>query len=108
MCFPSDAEYLVQTKPLFLKFLLQRKHDRVRILAGRFRGGDVEGFVHNAEQRIKQEVKLPEGYIVEFGGAYKNLEQARARLMVVVPAALALIFILIFLAFGSIRQALLV
>src|SRR6266516_2601564 len=53
-------------------------------------------------------MKMPGGYIVEFGGAYKNLEQARARLMVVVPAALALIFILIFLAFGSIRQALLV
>src|SRR5438094_1452455 len=69
---------------------------------------DVEGFVHNAEQRIKQEVKMPQGCIVEFGGAYKNLEQARARLMVVVPAALALIFILIYLAFGSIRQALLV
>jgi heavy metal efflux system protein len=69
---------------------------------------DVEGFVRNAEERIKQEVKMPEDYIVEFGGAYKNLEQARARLMVVVPAALALIFILIFLAFGSIRQALLV
>jgi cobalt-zinc-cadmium resistance protein CzcA len=69
---------------------------------------DVEGFVHNAEQRIKQEVKLPEGYIVEFGGAYKNLQQARARLIVVVPAALALIFILIYLAVGSIRQALLV
>ena len=69
---------------------------------------DVEGFVHNAEQRIKQEVKMPEGYIVEFGGAYKNLQQARARLMIVVPAALALIFILIYLAFGSIRQALLV
>src|SRR5256886_8176629 len=52
--------------------------------------------------------RSPEGYIFEFGGAYKNLEHARARLMVVVPAALALIFILIFLAFGSIRQALLV
>jgi len=69
---------------------------------------DVEGFVHNAEERIKQEVKMPEGYIVEFGGAYKNLQQARARLLIVVPAALALIFILIFLAFGSIRQALFV
>src|SRR5438034_7835161 len=53
-------------------------------------------------------MKMPEGYIVEFGGAYKNLEQARARLMVVVPAALALIFVLIFLAFGSLRQAFLV
>ena len=69
---------------------------------------DVEGFVRNAEHRIKHEVKMPEGYLVEFGGTYKNLQQARARLMVVVPAALALIFILIFLAFGSIRQALLV
>ncbi len=71
-------------------------------------GRDVEGFVRDAEQRIKQQVKMPEGYIVEFGGQYKNLLQARARLAVVVPAALALIFILIFLAFGSVRQALLV
>jgi heavy metal efflux system protein len=69
---------------------------------------DVEGFVRNAEQRIKQEVKMPEGYLVEFGGAYKNLQQARARLMVVVPAALALIFILIYFAFSSVRQAVLV
>jgi cobalt-zinc-cadmium resistance protein CzcA len=69
---------------------------------------NVEGFVRNAEQRIKQAVKTPEGYIVEFGGQYKNLQQARARLMVVVPTALALIFVLIYLAFGSIRQALLV
>jgi cobalt-zinc-cadmium resistance protein CzcA len=82
-------------------------HRRAAILVN-LSTSDVEGFVHNAEQRIKQEVKIPEGYIVEFGGAYKNLQQARARLMIVVPAALALILILIFLAFGSIRQALLV
>src|SRR5881398_1077754 len=82
-------------------------HRRAAILVN-LNTSDVEGFVRNAEQRIKQEVKMPEGYLVEFGGQYKNLEQARARLMVVVPAALALIFILIFLAFGSVRQALLV
>ncbi|MEO7298426.1 MAG: CusA/CzcA family heavy metal efflux RND transporter [Verrucomicrobiota bacterium] len=69
---------------------------------------DIEGFVRAAERRIQQEVKLPENYIVEFGGQFKNLEQARARLAIVVPSALVLIFILIFLAFGSIRQALLV
>jgi hypothetical protein len=62
----------------------------------------------DAEQRIKQQVKMPEGYLIEFGGQYKNLQEARARLAIVVPAALALIFILIFLAFGSLRQALLV
>jgi cobalt-zinc-cadmium resistance protein CzcA len=82
-------------------------HRRAAILVN-LNTSDVEGFVRNAEQRIKQEVKMPDGYLVEFGGQYKNLQQARTRLMVVVPAALALIFILIFLAFGSIRQALLV
>jgi cobalt-zinc-cadmium resistance protein CzcA len=69
---------------------------------------DIEGFVRAAEKMIQQEVKLPEGYFVEFGGQFKNLQEARARLAVVVPAALVLIFVLIFLAFGSLRQALLV
>lgn len=69
---------------------------------------DIEGFVHSAEQRIKEQVKLPENYIVEFGGQFQNLQEARTRLAVVVPSALVLIFVLIFLAFGSLRQALLV
>jgi len=71
-------------------------------------GRDVESFVRDAAQRIKDQVKLPEGYIVEFGGQFKNLQEARTRLAVVVPSALALIFVLIFLAFGSLRQALIV
>ena len=69
---------------------------------------DIEGFVRAAEKTIQQEVKLPAGYFVEFGGQFKNLLEARARLAVVVPSALVLIFVLIFLAFGSLRQALLV
>ncbi|MEO6995040.1 MAG: CusA/CzcA family heavy metal efflux RND transporter, partial [Lacunisphaera sp.] len=69
---------------------------------------DIEGFVHTLATRIQAEVKLPEGYQVEFGGQFKNLQDARARLAVVVPTALALIFALIFLAFGSLRQTLLV
>ena len=71
-------------------------------------GRDVESFVRDAEQRIKEKVKLPEGYLVEFGGQFKNLQEARTRLAVVVPAALLLIFVLIFLAFQSVRQALIV
>ncbi|HZA38621.1 MAG TPA: efflux RND transporter permease subunit, partial [Candidatus Baltobacteraceae bacterium] len=82
-------------------------HRRAALLVN-LAGHDVEGFVRDAEQRIKQQVKMPEGYLIEFGGQYKNLQEARARLAIVVPAALTLIFILIFLAFGSIRQALLV
>ena len=71
-------------------------------------GRDVEGYVREAEARIKAEVKLPEGYIVQFGGQFENLQQARARLAVVVPSALILIFILIFIAFGSLRQAIII
>jgi len=69
---------------------------------------DIEGFVREAERLIQKQVKLPENYIVQFGGQFENLQQARARLAVVVPTALALIFVLIFLAFGSLRQAVLV
>ena len=69
---------------------------------------DIEGYVRAAEQSIREQVKLPDGYLVEFGGQFQNLQEARARLAVVVPSALLLIFVLIFLAFGSLRQALLV
>jgi heavy metal efflux system protein len=71
-------------------------------------GRDVESFVRDAERRIREQVQLPDNYIVEFGGQFKNLQEARARLAVVVPSALVLIFILIFLAFASVRQALIV
>lgn len=69
---------------------------------------DIEGFVHEAERRIREKVKLPENYIVEFGGQFENLQVARTRLMVVVPTSLVLIFVLIFLALRSLSQALLV
>lgn len=72
------------------------------------RGRDVESFVREAQQRVAEEIQLPSGYTVEFGGQFKNLQDARARLMVIVPAALLVIFVLIFFAFGSIRQALVV
>jgi len=66
---------------------------------------NIEGFVQEAERRIKEQVKLPESYIVQFGGQFENLQQARARLAIVVPTALALILVMIFLALGSLRQA---
>ena len=69
---------------------------------------DIEGYVREAERHIQEQVRLPEGYFVEFGGQFENLQKARTRLAVVVPSALAIIFVLIFLAFRSVRQALLV
>lgn len=72
------------------------------------RGRDVESFVLEAQKKVREEIKLPPGYSIEFGGQFKNLQEARARLTVIVPIALLVIFVLIFLAFGSLRQAVMV
>jgi cobalt-zinc-cadmium resistance protein CzcA len=69
---------------------------------------DVEGWVRKAQAAVREQIPLPEGYLIEFGGQFEHLEEARARLALVVPAALALIFVLIFVAFNSLRQAALV
>jgi len=71
-------------------------------------GRDVQSWVNEARQKLAAGVKLPEGCYIEFGGQFKNLQAARARLAVVVPLVLALIFLLVFAAFGSVRQALVV
>jgi cobalt-zinc-cadmium resistance protein CzcA len=72
------------------------------------RGRDVESFVKEAQAKVQESIGLPPGYTIEFGGQFKNLQEARARLAVIVPVALLVIFVLIFFAFGSIRQALIV
>jgi cobalt-zinc-cadmium resistance protein CzcA len=69
------------------------------------RGRDVQSWVNEAQQKLAEQVKLPHGYYFEFGGQFKNLQAARARLTVVVPLVLAVIFVFIFAAFGSLRQA---
>ncbi len=72
------------------------------------RGRDTSSFVAEATRNIREKVKFPDGYYFEFGGQFKNLQEAKARLAIVVPLALLLIFILIFLSFGSLRQAALI
>ncbi|MCW5552230.1 MAG: efflux RND transporter permease subunit [Verrucomicrobiae bacterium] len=72
------------------------------------RGRDVESFVLEAQKKVAEQITLPDGYTIEFGGQFKNLQEARARLAIVVPVALTLIFVLVFMALGSLRQTLLV
>ncbi len=72
------------------------------------RGRDVESFVLEAQKKVAEQIELPDGYTIEFGGQFKNLQEARARLAIVVPVALGLIFVLVFMALGSLRQTLLV
>ena len=69
---------------------------------------DLVGFVDEARRRVAESVALPTGYYVEWGGQFENQQRAAARLAIVVPVAIGLIFLLLFSTFGSVRQASLV
>jgi len=81
---------------------------RRAVVTANVRGRDLGSFVAEAQQRIQTSVKLPEGYWLEYGGTFEQLASAAARLQVVVPVSLLLIFGLLFMTFGSAKDALLV
>ena len=81
---------------------------RFAVVQTNVNGRDLVGFVSEAQQAVAQRVKLPPGYHLAWGGQFENQQRAAARLGVVVPVALAMIFLLLFFSFGSVRQALLV
>ena len=66
------------------------------------------GLVAEIDERIRSDIDLPAGYSVVFGGQFENQQRAQARLMIVVPLSLGLIFLLLYFAFNSIGQALLI
>jgi cobalt-zinc-cadmium resistance protein CzcA len=89
--------------------LISRENGKRRIVVqANVRGRDIGSFVAEAQARIDAEVKLPAGYWLEWGGQFKNLQEASDRLMVVVPACFFFIFLLLFTALDSVKQALLV
>ena len=77
------------------------------VVTSNVRGRDLGSFVAEVQQRLS-EVKLPPGYWLEYGGTFEQLESASRRLQIVVPVALLLIFGLLFMSFGSAKDALLV
>jgi cobalt-zinc-cadmium resistance protein CzcA len=82
--------------------------NRMSVVRTNVRGRDMVGFVEAARQKVAAELPLPEGYRLTWGGQFENQQRAAARLSIVVPVAIGLIFVLLFTTFGSIRQALLV
>ncbi len=88
---------------------IQREWGRRRVTVQcNVRGRDVGSFVAEAQRRVAAEVKLPEGYTLEWGGQFENLQRANRRLMVVVPLTLGLIFVLLYFSFGRVRDVLIV
>jgi cobalt-zinc-cadmium resistance protein CzcA len=74
---------------------------RVVLVQANVRGRDLAGFVLAAQHAVDTQVKLPPGYTVSWGGSFKDLQEAMSRLYIVVPIALAVIFVLLYLMFGS-------
>ena len=88
---------------------VNRENGKRRIVVtANVRGRDLGGFVDELQQGIARDVALPSGYWVDYGGTFEQLISASQRLMVVVPMTLLLIFGLLFMAFGSVRDALVV
>jgi len=72
------------------------------------RGRDLGGFVEEAQQKVSRSVKLPASYYIEWGGQFEQLQEARRRLAVAVPLTLLVIFLLLYVALGGLRPALLI
>lgn len=88
---------------------ISRENAKRRIVVtSNVRGRDIGSFVGELQQSISSKVKLPSGYWLDYGGTFEQMISAKNRLMVVVPIALLLIFMLLFMAFNSTRTALIV
>src|SRR3546814_4647362 len=75
------------------------------VITANVRGRDLGSFIDELTQKVETDVELPDGYFVEYGGTYEQLQSAAARLQIVVPLVLLLIFGLLFMLFGSVRDA---
>ena len=88
---------------------IQREDAKRRILVGfNVKDRDVQSIVNDLQTQVSQKLKLPTGYYVTYGGSFENLQKAKDRLLIAVPISLLLIFILLFFAFNSVKQGLLI
>jgi len=88
---------------------ISRDDTKRRIVVGiNVRNRDLQSVVNDVQQIIDSKLKLPVGYTITYGGQFENLQSAKDRLLVAVPVALVLIFILLYFAFNSVKEALIV
>jgi cobalt-zinc-cadmium resistance protein CzcA len=88
---------------------IQREDAKRRIVVGfNVRGRDVQSIVKELQQKVNTQIKFPAGYYPTYGGAFENLNEAKNRLLIAVPISLILIFLLLYFAFKSVKQGLLI
>ncbi|HSD14447.1 MAG TPA: CusA/CzcA family heavy metal efflux RND transporter [Flavobacterium sp.] len=88
---------------------IQRENAQRRIIVGfNVKDRDVQSIVEELQKKVASQIKLPVGYSITYGGSFENLNQAKERLLIAVPVSLVLIFLLLFFAFNSIKESLLI
>ncbi len=103
--FDQVADITIKSGPA----QVSREDTKRRITIGfNVRNRDTEGVIQEVTAKIDQQVKLPTGYYINYGGQFKNLEAAKNRLAIAVPVALLLIFVLLYFAFHSVTQTLII
>ncbi|SER31177.1 cobalt-zinc-cadmium resistance protein CzcA [Nitrosomonas sp. Nm51] len=111
---PSPLAYLTLSDVVDFEIIvgpnqISRENGKRRVVvSANVRGSDLGTFVHEAQTRIAENVNIPPGYWIAWGGQYEQLVSATERLVIVVPIALGLIFILLYLMFGNLKDGLLV
>lgn len=86
----------------------RERGQRFSVVRSNVEGRDLVGFVEDAKRAVTERVVLPQGYVIQWGGQFENQQRAAARLAVVIPLAIGMIFLLLFSTFHSVRQSLLV
>lgn len=104
---PLSAAAEVQFTEAYNSIMREQSKRRAAVMVNP-RGRDTEGFVKEAQAKIGSAIKFPPGYYIEWGGNFRNLQEARSRLLILAPIAIALVLMMIFTAFGSISETLLV
>ncbi len=115
---PAQADAVVRYIPLSevaeLKLApgpnqISRENGKRRVVVtANVRGTDLGSFVQSAQDAVNKQLKMPAGYWIEWGGTFENLLSATQRLQIVVPVALALVFLLLFMMFNNVKDGLVV
>ncbi|MBL6979538.1 MAG: efflux RND transporter permease subunit [Desulfobacteraceae bacterium] len=99
------AEVKFVTGPIQIN---REKNQRRWVVQGNVRGRDLGSVVADIQGRIQKEVTLPPGYWIEYGGQFENQQRAMTRLFIIVPIVIAMVFVMLWISFGTVRHALII
>jgi cobalt-zinc-cadmium resistance protein CzcA len=103
--FEQIADITIKSGPA----QVSRENTKRRITVGfNVRNADIASVIRKVSEEIDKRVSLPPGYYIDYGGQFRNFEAAKARLAIAVPVALALIFLMLYFTFHSVKQTLLI